>query len=142
MDELRKYDACLGKERPPKFIAGIITAKKNAAFLRLWHESYNNNYRAFQWDFNCARMTYLLYEKRPDLLHVEPYRLTTPDWLDRKLLWDEVIDWKGMGLYVIHAMMHFNFQEYTPKNIKNLNSTFGQVMRFIYYGSPDLIPGN
>lgn len=138
-DPLRVYDATLGKEKPPKFIAGIIVARKNAPFVKLWYESYRNNYRPIDWDFNCARVTYQLYQKRPDLLHVEPYRFTTPDWTERENLWNKVIDWKGMGLYVIHVMLHLNWQEYTPENVKSLNSTFGQVVRYIYYGSPSLI---
>ncbi|KAI0211210.1 hypothetical protein LSAT2_003966 [Lamellibrachia satsuma] len=134
LDPLRKYDVTLGKEKPPKFIAGIIVARRNALFLRLWYNSYRANYRQLDWDYNCARVTYQLYLKRPDLLHVEPYRLTTPDWQDRHLLWKEVIAWRD--LYVIHAMMHFDRTEYTPENIRQLNSTFGEVVRYIYYGSP------
>ncbi len=37
MDELRLYDITLGKEKPPKFIAGIIVANKDAPFLKLWY---------------------------------------------------------------------------------------------------------
>ncbi len=36
MDELRLYDITLGKEKPPKFIAGIIVANRDAPFLKLW----------------------------------------------------------------------------------------------------------
>lgn len=136
-DPLRKYDAVLGKEKPPKFIAGIIVAKPGATFLKIWHESYKNNYRPFDWDFNCARVTYQLYMKRPDLLHVEPRKFTTPDWQDRRLLWDEVIDWSE--LYCVHVMLHLNWKEYSPENVKKLNSTFGEVVRYIYYGSPKII---
>ena len=139
LDPLRKYDMTLGKEKPPKFIAGIIVARKNALFLNLWLESYRNNYRGNDWDYNCARVTYKLYKERPDLLHVEPYKLTTPDWLDRSNLWDKVIDWQGQGLYVIHVMVHLNKKVYTPENVKALNSTFGEVVRYIYYGSPQLL---
>lgn len=137
LDPVRKYDATMGKEKPPKFIAGIIVARKGSTFLRLLHESYRNNYRAFDWDYNCARIAYEIYVQRPDLLHVEPFKFTTPDWKDRHLLWYGIIDWKQ--LYVIHVMGHFNWEVYDPEKIKSINSTFGQVMRYIYYSSPDLI---
>jgi len=137
LDPVRKFDATLGKEKPPKFIAGIIVAKRKALFLQLLYESYRNNYRALDWDYNCARVAYEIYLQRPDLLHVEPYKFTTPDWKDRRLLWNEVIDWHD--LYVIHVMGHFNFVEYTPEYIKGLNSTFGEAMRYIYYGSWKII---
>lgn len=126
-----------GKEKPPKFIAGIMLARPGSTFMWLLYESYRNNYRPFDWDYNCARVAYQIYLTRPDLLHVEPYRLTTPDWLDRRKLWDEVIDWSD--LYVIHVMGHFMRESYTPDSIRNINSTFGETMRYIYYGSPKLI---
>ncbi|ESN96353.1 hypothetical protein HELRODRAFT_189210 [Helobdella robusta] len=137
LNPLRRYDACLGKEKPPKLIAGIIIAQKNSLFLKMLHESYKNNYRPYDWDYNCARVAYQIALQRPDLIHVESRRLTTPDWQDRKQLWREIIDWSD--LYVIHIMGHFDFQEHTPESIKSLNSTFGEVMRYLYYGSPKLI---
>lgn len=137
MDPLRKYDATLGKEKPPKFIAGIIVARQGATFLRLLYESYRNNYRPWDWDYNCARVAYQLYTQRPDLLHVEDYKLTTPDWKERWKLWDAVIDWSD--LYVIHVMGHFMWFDYSPDSIKTINSTFGEAMRFIYYGNKQLI---
>ncbi len=68
------------------------------------------------------------------VVHLFRFRLTTPDWLDRHLLWKETIDWSD--LFVIHVMGHLDFTEYTPENIRALNSTFGAAMRYIYYGSP------
>ena len=127
----------MGKEKPPKFIAGIIVARRASTFLRLLYESYRDNYRPWDWDFNCARVAYQIYVQRPDLLHVEPYRFTTPDWQDRRLLWNEIIDWRQ--LYVLHVMGHFNWVEYDPELIRTINSTFGEAMRYIYYGSPKLI---
>ena len=137
MDPLRKYDMTLGKERPPKLIAGIMVARKDALFLKIFYESYRNNYRALDWDYNCARVTYQLYRKRPDLLHVEFYKLTTPDWTQREKLWKETIDWSD--LYTIHVMQHLSWFEPDPESIKTIESTFGEVMRYIYYGSPTLI---
>jgi hypothetical protein len=137
LDPVRRFDATMGKEKPPKFIAGIILARKGSTFLRLLHESYRDNYRPFDWDYNCARIAYEIYVQRPDLLHVEPFKFTTPEWKDRHLLWYDIIDWSR--LYVIHVMGHFNWEEYNPEKIKTINSTFGQVMRYIYYGAHDLI---
>jgi len=130
--------ACVvGREKPPKFIAGIIVARKDSAFLRLWYESYRNNYQEASWDYNCAVVPYQLYLRRPNLLHVEPYKFTTPDWTERYKLWSRVIDWRN--LYVIHIMMHLMRDTFTPDSIKVVDSTFGEVMRYIYYGSPRLI---
>jgi len=104
--------------------------------MRLLRESYRNNYRPWDWDYNCARVAYQLYLERPDLLHVEPYRLTTPDWKERHKLWKEVIAWKD--LYVIHVMGHDTEDVSSPRSIRTLNSTFGEAMRYVYYGSSDI----
>ena len=126
-----------GKEKPAKFIAGIMLSRKGSTFMRLFYESYRNNYRPWDWDYNCARVPYQLYLRRRDLLHVEPRRLTTPDWIDRDDLWKRVIDWRD--LYVVHVMGHLNRDTSSPDTIKTPNSTFGEVMRYIYYGSPKII---
>ena len=131
------WTASTGRERPPKFIAGVMMSRRDSAFMRLLHDSYRNNYRAWDWDYNCARVPYQLYLQRPDLLHVEPYKFTTPDWTERHKLWNEVINWKD--LYVIHVMGHDIKDSTTPHSIRTINSTFGEAMRYIYYGSPKLL---
>ena len=126
-----------GREKPPKFIAGIMLSRRGSMFMRLFYESYRNNYRPWDWDYNCARVPYQLYLQHRDLLHVEPYKLTTPDWLERDKLWKEVIDWRD--LYVIHVMGHLSKDYSSPESIKTMNSTFGEVMRYVYYGSSKII---
>lgn len=138
MDPLRLYETTLGKELPAKFIAGIIAAAPNARFLKLWRESYKDKYRPDEWDYNSASAAYALYKKYPELLHVEPYKLTTPDYLDRADLLNNVVYWED--LYVIHVMGHeLNWDKFNPEYIKNVNTTLGEVMRYIYYGSKQLI---
>jgi len=114
-----------------------MVSRKGSTFFRLLYESYRNNYRPWDWDYNCARVAYKLYLQRPDLLHVEPYKFTTPDWRERHKLWKQVIDWKD--LYVIHVMGHYTNDTSTPETIKTIKSTFGEAMRYIYYGSPKRI---
>jgi len=114
-----------------------MLSRKGSTFMRLFYESYRDNYRPWDWDYNCARVPYQLYRRRPDLLHVEPHRLTTPDWRERDKLWKEVIDWRD--LYVIHVMGHLSRDDSSPASIRALNSTFGEVMRYIYYGSSKIL---
>ena len=141
MDPLRKFDVTLGREIEKKFNAGIIVARPNATFLRLWYDSFKH-YVPYSWDYNSATVPYRLYMMRPaarraELLHVEPYRLTTPDWLDRGNLLIKVIDWRD--LYVVHTMLHHESYTFTPENVRRLSTTLGEVIRYIYYGSPKII---
>ena len=137
LDPLRKYPMTMGKEQGNKLNAGVVVANKQAMFLNLWYESYRNNYRAYDWDFNCARVPFAMYKQQPQLLHVEKYRLTTPDWREREKLWDYVINWRE--LYVVHLMTHLDWSVYTPENIKKMNNTFGEIMRHVYYNSSKIV---
>lgn len=137
LNPLRKYEITLGREKPPKFNAGVIVAHRDAMYLQAVYQSYRNNYRPFDWDYNCGRVPFQLYLKRPEMVHVEMYRLTTPDWTERHLLWNSIIDWSN--LYVIHIMIHMDWEEYNPEKIKTMNNTFGEVVRHVYYGSKRLL---
>lgn len=117
-------------------IAGIIIAERNAAFIRMVYDSYQSNYKANEWDYNCAVVAYNLSLKHPDLVHIEPRSLTTPDWLDRKDLFDNVIDWSN--LYVIHGMLHTT-EPWTPDNVKTKQGTLGEVLRWLYFGRKEMI---
>jgi hypothetical protein len=126
-----------GKEKPPKLIAGIIAGQRNATFLRMVYEAYRENYKPDRWDYNCAQVSYELAQKHPDLVHIEQRKLTTPDYLDRHLLFKEVINWSD--LYVIHLMIQSHEWNWNPDTIKTMKSTLGEVLRYIYYGSPVML---
>lgn len=127
---LRSYDVAIGKEKTDRLNFGVVFARQGAKFLRLLHESYRDNYRPTDWDYNCAVVAYQIHRNHSDLAHVELRRLTTPDWLDRDLLWNRTIYWRD--LYVLHVLGQVKTR-FNPDNVRALNSTFGQVMRFIYY---------
>ncbi len=135
LNPLRVYSTIFGKEKGNKFNAGIIIAQKNALFLSLVHRSYKNHYRPLDWDYNCQRVTYQIYLKFPDLVHVEPIRLTTPDWTERHLLWTSQIKWRE--LYLIHLLQHLDWTNYSPEMIAQLNNTMGEVIRNVYFDSPN-----
>ena len=136
-DPLRVFDLVAGKEKTEEMNAGILLAKPNAPFLHLWYESFRNNYRPHDWDFNIAKLSYALLQKVPHLVHLETHRLSYPDPRDRDLLFDKVVEWHD--LFCIHVIHHVLRREYTPENIKYLRSTFGEITRLTYYGSPDIV---
>jgi hypothetical protein len=137
LDPLRIYEMAIGREKLPKLIMGSILANKNARFLKVWYDTYAYMYRPMHWDYNTGTVSFYMFTRRPDLIHVEPFRLSTPDWTDRHLLFDGVIKWQDF--YVLHVMTNHMQMTFTPDNIRQLDSTFGQVMRLVYYGSPALL---
>ena len=59
LDPLRQYPMTMGKERGPRLNAGVIIAHCDSQFLKLVYESYRDNYRGWDWDYNCARIPYI-----------------------------------------------------------------------------------
>jgi len=130
LNPLRSYDVTIGQEKTERLNFGVVIARHGAPFLRLLHLSYKDNYRPKDWDYNCAVVAYRIYQNHSELVHVERRRLTTPDWLDRDLLWNKAIEWRD--LYVVHVLGQVKTR-FNPNNVRTMNNTFGQVMRFIFY---------
>jgi hypothetical protein len=126
-----------GKERGDKVIAGIIVAERNSAFIRLVYESYRGNYKHDSWDYNCAGVPYGLAKIHPNLVNIELKSLTTPDYLERDNLFELTIDFSH--IYVIHAMIQSNDWHWTPEYIKTRQGTLGAALRWIYFGTKDMI---
>ena len=64
-----------------------------------------------------------------------------------QLYGEEIIDWSKK--YSVHLWNHNPKTLYvaeliksTPESIKVLNSTFGQIARFVYYGDPNIMKWN
>ena len=132
LDPLRKYPMTMGKEKEEKLNAGVVVAHKDSMFLRMWYESYKDNYQPFDWVFNCGVVSYQIYKDHPHLVHVESYRLTTPPWEEReKIMTYGGINWQD--LYVLHLMSHLESIKYTPEDIITQNNTFGEIIRHVYY---------
>ena len=143
LDDLRtKHDMVMGKEKAQKLSDAIILASKDSTFLHKWYNKYLTDYRPDSTDYNCCVVPFKLYTFNYSSVYVEPFKLTTPDWLDKQLLFTDnsdsnIISWRQ--LYVVH-MMFTNQREavaYNPAYIKSLRKLIGKALRLIYYGSAD-----
>ncbi|XP_014665557.1 PREDICTED: uncharacterized protein LOC106807658 [Priapulus caudatus] len=126
----------------------IQIAAPNATFLRM----YYNSYRAFNdslWYYNAGQVPAELLRRTPSVARVvgleefgvnvgvmnQLYRQN----VNRRRDWHEY--------YAIHLFYHHRhyiikedpIKEHDPENIKQLNTSFGQMMRKIYYGTEDLV---
>ncbi|KAK7099915.1 hypothetical protein V1264_022948 [Littorina saxatilis] len=74
--EMRRYDtvACADfvptGAFPDVFNMGVLLAAQGSQFLRYFLESYHH-YLDNHWSYNAIHMPYKVYEKHPDLLHVD-----------------------------------------------------------------------
>ena len=140
-DPLREYNLVLARGTPKTIANGIIIARKGALFLRLWLENYRN-YKPGIWLVNSVLFSNLLQQLYPHLVHVELDRLLGPRYLRLIYMYgieNKFFDWsKSFSIHI------FGENQYrvpgTPEQLKGFNCTLGQVMRYIYFGSPNLLP--
>ncbi|KAJ8311505.1 hypothetical protein KUTeg_010860 [Tegillarca granosa] len=137
---LRNYTFTMGLEyhgNPGRVNNGVIISAPNATFLNIWKSTYKT-FTAFEWDYHSCAIPYLLRDKYPDIFHVEERSLVYPSGPDKRLIHDTVYDWSNN--YAIH-LWHRTFNtHYNPESVKMLNTTYGQIARFVLYNNSDLIP--
>ena len=140
-DPLREYNLVLARETQKTVANGIMIARKGALFLRLWLENYRN-YKRGSWNVNSVLFSSLLQQIYPHLVHVEQERLLGPRYRRLKYMYGidkKFFDWsKSLSIH-IYGEGKYRVPR-TPEQLKGFNSTLGQVMRYIYFGSPNLLP--
>ena len=138
-DPLLRYNFTMGIEyfgKPGRLHNGIILARPNATFLHKWLETYKD-FSKSEWDDHSSQSPYKLQFMYPDLIHVEPKSLNYPSGQDIDLIYEERYDWSNN--YALHLWSKIHDLEHGPEAIKTMNSTYGEVARLVYYGSPELI---
>ena len=116
-----------------------MIARKGALFLRLWLENYRN-YKGNIWGRNSVQFSNLLQKLYPHLIHVELDRLLKYRTL--KCMYGfqkDCFDWSKSLCIHIYGEKYYSLPG-TPEQLKGFDSPIGQVMRYIYFGSPDLLP--
>lgn len=138
-DPLRKFEYTMGLEyhgNPGRLNNGIIVSAKNASFLHIWYNTYKN-FTKREWDFHDTIIPYHLQYEHPHLIHVEEKSLNYPSGPDRHLIYEKLYDWSKN--YAMHLWYRLYGLPLTQNNIKKMNTTFGQIARFIYYNTTKLI---
>lgn len=85
--------------------------------------------------YNVVRLSELL----PHLIHIEDETLIKPHWSDLESLFGRrLYDWSTQ--YTCHVWTRVGGQvPASPDVIKRLNSTIGQMMRYIYFGQINFV---
>ncbi|XP_070532906.1 uncharacterized protein [Ptychodera flava] len=143
LEPLRYYEYVVGRSDANVLANGVIFANKSSKFLRLYYENYKN-YNRKCWGCSSVKYQHRLAEEHKDLLHIEPDSLIKPNNMEWKQLFLENYNWRE-GHFTIHVWFR-RFRRKNPKardftsdNVKQLNSTLGELCRYIYYGNPDII---
>ncbi|XP_078614737.1 uncharacterized protein LOC144883892 isoform X2 [Branchiostoma floridae x Branchiostoma japonicum] len=125
-DNMLRYDCVLSRGAKGLNL-GVIVAKKDAKFLKMWKKSMEEEgYPAPE----------KIMARHLDLIHVEDTSLYRPSWTDG---WDPLsIYYKNVDLDSIYAIKleydKYNLEE-TPETIRNLDTSFGHLARSVYLTS-------
>ena len=142
-DKIRKYPCTLGLEGELRINGGVIVCEKGHPFLYLWLQGYYDDHRR-TWSYNSGTYPTRLMERYPDLIHIEQNTFHEPGYAFMEKIWGNVL-YPWWTKYSIHTWIRMAKQKRvitgypTPESIKTMNSTFGQMARDVYYGSPDLM---
>ncbi|XP_070533447.1 uncharacterized protein [Ptychodera flava] len=145
LEPLRYYDYVVGRQTSDGLNNGIILASKDSEFLRVFYESYRNYKPSC---YSCISIKYHndLAKEHQHLVHIENYSLVQPNFDKWRTIFYGKFDWPD-NHYTIHLWIkqyknkHKGFS-FNSENIKSLDTAFGEMCRYIYYGTSDLIQTN
>ena len=136
---LRKYNFTMGIEyhgEPGRLNNGVIIAEKSAEFLRLWYDTYRN-FTKREWDYHDSIIPYSLQFQYPQLIHVEENTINYPSGKKLELIYETRYDWRQN--YAMHLWYRLHEIDHNPRDIRAMNTTFGEIARFVYYGNSSLL---
>ncbi|ELU04130.1 hypothetical protein CAPTEDRAFT_219581 [Capitella teleta] len=136
-DSLLKHDVTMGAESPDLLGSGLILSKADSTFLKLWLETYRN-FTDGDWNRFSVRKPMEIAKAHPDLLHIEWFGFHRPNWFEREWIYSTGLLWDWSENFAMHLWYRTHDTEYEPESIRKLNSTLGEVFRFVFYGSGNI----
>ena len=136
---LRKYPLTLVPSLPNTVSNGIILTEQNSPYLCLLEHNYYD-YTPREFRLNSVVATKKLYDVFPHLVHLgETHRFFKPSFEEKYKLLTDRVDWSDS--YLMHIWKHGIGGKIPkgPEEIRQMNNTLGDVMRYVYYGSKDIL---
>ncbi|XP_077861758.1 uncharacterized protein LOC144342563 [Saccoglossus kowalevskii] len=145
LEPLRYYDYVVGRQSSCCLNNGIILASNNSEFLRIFYENYRT-YNARCYSCMSIKKHNEIAKQHQDLVHVESYSLVQPNFDRWKTIFYGKFNWQE-NHYSVHLWMKQFKQKnkstvFTRESVKKMDSAFGQMCRYIYYGTSDCIEHN
>ena len=132
------YDMVLGRlGKPPAGLPNaLMIAVPNATFINLWIDAYNRNFRRMKLSYNSVTIPRIIHDAKPGLIHVEESSIHIPSYRHIIAIFGAHYDWQNQ--YAVHLWNNHadskprNINE-KPKFIRNMNSAFGEIARWVYF---------
>ena len=115
----------------------LMIAVPNATFIQLWITKYRKNFKPTVWAYNSVSVPRAIYNQNESLVHVEETTIHVPHFRQLDTIFKKHYNWRHQ--YAIHlwnnipASKRRNKYE-NPTSIKTMNSAFGEIARWVYYG--------
>ena len=134
---LRCYDYTLGRQHSFGLPASFVFSVPWSPFLLKIIENYKNY--SSKLAYNSVRYPHNLFLQHPELIHVEEDTINRPNFYpeEKDAIFDAscTIDWRrNYAIHLWNRKSTRNPKDESPESIINMQSTFGQVARYIYYG--------
>ncbi|XP_077868782.1 uncharacterized protein LOC144359467 [Saccoglossus kowalevskii] len=145
LEPLRHYDYVAGRETDAWLNNGIIVAKNESRFLKQLYESYKK-YEPTCWACLSVIHHNQLALEHLNIVHIEHSSMNRPGSRLIRDIFEHNYKWQ-IEHFSIHTFIRLYVRwmrgqggvHLTPATIKTFNSTVGEICRYIYYGSPDII---
>ena len=113
--------------------------EKESPFLKLWLQSFINDYKVGKWAYNSGIAPYRLAKRYPDQVCTESSRIyQQPDYFFELLL-SRRMAWNDMFLIHLYTRKWWIFEwlgyNVTGESIKEMDSTVGDIARHILHSS-------
>ena len=131
-DPLLEFDTTMGLEEHGRMGSALIISRPNAAFMNMWHDRYRS-FNCQEYSEQAVALPARLANSYPELIHVEEKTFHRPnykelDWIHGHLIYN----WRQN--YAMQLWYRKYNIDHTPDTIKTLNTTMGQMFRYIYHG--------
>ena len=140
LESLMENEVVLGEENNDALANTVIMAKKGAWFLKRWYWEYKYDFDDEVWSKHSCFVPWSLWHLFPDKVYVQIEKMVRPNWEEVTSIYRRVWDWHEN--FTIHLYSRFmplvDKAERTIDELKYLDTTYGQIARFILFGDERL----
>uniref|UniRef100_A0A1I8JBU2 Nucleotid_trans domain-containing protein n=2 Tax=Macrostomum lignano TaxID=282301 RepID=A0A1I8JBU2_9PLAT len=141
LEPLRRYPFTIGRETGGGLCNGVFLAAANSTFMCMWYVTYQVLDDGI-WAAHSVTYPNTLCPMYSEHCHIEQESMDRPNWTggELPLIYGPVRkwDWRKKN-YVMHLWYRFHGKQYNMETIKYVDSTLGDMFRYVLYGNSTLV---
>ena len=141
LDSFFTNHVVLGEENNDALANTVIMARRGAWFLKRWYWEYRETFDDNVWSKHSCFVPWSLWHLFPETVYVQLEKMVRPNWEELTLIYRRVWNWHDN--FTIHLYSRFMPRVDKPTartidELKYLDTTYGQIARFILFGDERL----